>query len=96
MKSMGITTGPVCEVLKTFTESGGKGSGWVTLTSRGETLERVLVAGTRCCRQRGGHGPEDLHVLHPIKDFGYFSEKRATQVNPSMLFEFNVFVDLLI
>jgi hypothetical protein len=61
MKAMGISTGPGSKVLQTFVQSGGKGSGWLTrdvtkkqVTSHGETLEKVLVAGTRCCRQRGG------------------------------------------
>jgi hypothetical protein len=90
MKGMGISTGPGSKVLQTFMESGGKGSGWLTrdltkkqVTSDGETLEKVLVAGTRCCRQRGGQVPEDLRVLHPIEFFGDFTENgrlKSTQV----------------
>jgi hypothetical protein len=89
MKGMGISTGPGHKVLQTFMES-GKGSGWLTrdltkkqVTSHGETLEKVLVAGTRCCRQRGGEVPEDLRVLHPIEFFGDFTENgrlKSTQV----------------
>ena len=82
MKGMGISTGPGSKVLETFMKSGGKGSGWLTrddltkkqVTSHGETLEKVLVAGTRCCRQRGGQVPEDLRVLQPIEAFGDFGE----------------------
>ena len=80
MKAMGISTGPGSKVLQTFMKSGGKGSGWLSdvtkkqVTSHGETLEKVLVAGTRCCRQRGGQVPEDLRVLHPIEFFGDFTE----------------------
>jgi hypothetical protein len=89
MKGMGISTGPGSKVLQTFMESAGKGPGWVTdvtkkqVTSHGETLEKVLVAGTRCCRQRGGEVPEDLRVLHPIEFFGDFTENgrlKSTQV----------------
>jgi hypothetical protein len=90
MKGMGISTGPGSKVLQTFMKSGGKGSGWMNrdltkkqVTSHGETLEKVLVAGTRCCRQRGGQVPEDLRVLHPIEFFGDFTENgrlKSTQV----------------
>ena len=90
MKAMGISTGPGSKVLQTFMKSGGKGSGWLTrdltkkqVTSHGETAEKVLVAGTRCCRQRGGQVPEDLRVLHPIEFFGDFTENgrlKSTQV----------------
>ena len=90
MKAMGISTGPGSRVLQTFVKSGGTGSGWLTrdvtkkqVTSHGETLEKVLVAGTRCCRQRGGQVPEDLRVLHPIEFFGDFTENgrlKSTQV----------------
>ena len=91
MKVMGISTGPGSKVLQTFMKSGGKGSGWLTrdltkkqVTSHGQTLEKVLVAGTRCCRQRGGQVPEDLRVLHPIEFFGDFTENgqlNSTQVS---------------
>ena len=88
MKAMGISTGPGSKVLQTFMKSGGKGSGWLTrdltkkqVTSHGETLEKVLVAGTRCCRQRGGQVPEDLRVLHPIEFFGDFSENGPLKSN---------------
>jgi len=37
-------------------------------------LEKLLVCGTRCCRQRGGEVPEDLRVLYPIETFGDFGE----------------------
>jgi hypothetical protein len=81
MKGMGISMGPGSKVLQTFMESGGKGSGWLTrdlskkqVTSHGETLEKVLVAGTRCCRQRGGQVSEDLRILQPIEAFGDFGE----------------------
>ena len=90
MKAMGISTGPGSKVLQTFMKSGGKGSEWLTrdvtkkqVTSHGEMLEKVLVAGTRCCRQRGGQVPEDLRVLHPIEFFGDFTENgrlKSTQV----------------
>ena len=88
MKGMGISTGPGSKVLETFMKSGGKGSGWLTrhltkkqVTSHGETLEKVLVAGTRCCRQRGGQVPEDLRVLHPIEFFGDFTENGSLKSN---------------
>jgi hypothetical protein len=88
MKGMGISTGPGSKVLQTFMKSGGKGSGWLTrhltkkqVTSHGQTLEKVLVAGTRCCRQRGGQVPEDLRVLHPIKFFGNFTENGSLKSN---------------
>ena len=88
MKGMGISTGPGSKVLETFMKSGGKGSGWLTrdltkkqVTSHGETLEKVLVAGTRCCRQRGGQVPEDLRVLHPIEFFGDFTENGPLKSN---------------
>jgi hypothetical protein len=91
MKAMGISTGPGSKVLQTFMKSGGKGSEWLTrdvtkkqVTSHGEMLEKVLVAGTRCCRQRGGQVPEDLRVLHPIQFFGDFTENgqlNSTQVS---------------
>jgi hypothetical protein len=81
MKGMGISTGPASHVLQTFMKCGGKGSGWLTrgltkkqVTSHEETMEKVLVAGTRCCRQRGGQVREDLRVLHPIESFGDFTE----------------------
>ena len=81
MKAMGISTGPGSKVLQTFMKSGGKGSEWLTrdvtkkqVTSHGEMLEKVLVAGTRCCRQRGGQVPEDLRVLQPIEAFGDFGD----------------------
>jgi hypothetical protein len=90
MKGMGISTGPGSKVLQTFMKSGGKGSGWMNrdltkkqVTSHGETLEKVLVAGTRWCRQRGGQVPEDLRVLHPIEFFDDFTENgrlKSTQV----------------
>ncbi len=82
MKGMGISTGPGSKVLQTFMMSGGEDSEWRTrdltkkqVTSHGQTLQKVLVAGTRCCRQRGGQVPEDLRVLHPIEFFGDFTEK---------------------
>ena len=88
MKGMGISTGPGSKVLQTFLKSGGKGSAWLTrdltkkqVTCHGETLEKVLVAGTRCCRQRGGQVPEDLRVLHPIEFFGDFTENGELKSN---------------
>ena len=44
------------------------------MTAHGQTLDKVLVAETRCCRQRGGGAPEDLRVLQPIEAFGDFGE----------------------
>ena len=79
MKAMGISTGSASKVLQDFIESGGQGSnnGWLTrkkVTTHGQTLDKVLVAETRCCRQRGGGVPEDLRVLQPIEAFGDFGE----------------------
>jgi hypothetical protein len=83
MKAMRISTGSASKVLQDFIKSGGKGSdGWLTrgevtrktITSHGQTLNKVLVEETRCCRQRGGQVPEDLRVLYPIEAFGDFGE----------------------
>ena len=83
MKVMGISTGSASKVLQDFITSGGKGSdGWLTrgqvtrktITAHGQTLDKVLVSETRCCRQRGGQVPEDLRVLYPIEVFGDFGE----------------------
>ena len=83
MKAMGIYTGSASKVLQDFIKSGGKGSdGWLTrgevtrktITAHGQTLDKVLVAETRCCRQRDGQVPEDLRVLQPIEAFGDFGE----------------------
>jgi hypothetical protein len=83
MKAMGISTGSASKVLQDFVKSGGKGSdGWLTrgqvtrktITAHGQTLDKVLVSETRCCRQRGGQVPEDLRVLQPIEAFGDFGE----------------------
>jgi hypothetical protein len=83
MKAMGISTGSASTVLQDFIKSGGKGSdGWLargkvtrkTITAHGQTLDKVLVSETRCCRQKGGQVPEDLRVLHPIEAFGDFGE----------------------
>ena len=83
MKAMGISTGSASKVLQHLIKSRGKGSdGWLTrgqvtrktITAHGQTLDRVLVTETRCCRQRGGEVPEDLRVLQPIEVFGDFGE----------------------
>jgi hypothetical protein len=84
MKAMGISTGSASKVWQDFIESGGQGSnnGWHTrgevtrkkVTAHGETLDKVVVVETRCCRQRGGVVPEDLRVLQPIEAFGDFGE----------------------
>ena len=83
MKAMGISTGSASKVLQDLIKSGGKGSdGWLTrgqvtrktITAHGQTLDKVLVSETRCCRQRGGQVPEDLRVLQPIEAFGDFGE----------------------
>ena len=84
MKAMGISTGSASKVLQDFIESGGQGSNnaWLTrcevtrkkVTAHGQTLDKVLVSETRCCRQRGGGVPEDLRVLQPIEAFGDFGE----------------------
>ena len=84
IKAMGISTGSASKVLQDFIESGGQGSNnaWLTrgevtrkkVTAHGQTLDKVLVAETRCCRQRGGGVPEDLRVLQPIEAFGDFGE----------------------
>jgi hypothetical protein len=84
MKTMGISTGSASKVLQDLIDSGGQGSnnGWLTraevtrkkVTAHGQTLDKVLVTETRCCRQRGGGVPEDLRVLQPIEAFGDFGE----------------------
>jgi hypothetical protein len=83
MKAMRICTGSASKVLQDFIKSGGNGSdGWLTrgqvprktITADGQTLDKVLVPETRCCRQRGGQVPEDLRVLQPIEAFGDFGE----------------------
>jgi hypothetical protein len=84
MKAMGISTGSASKVLQDFIESGGQGSnnGWLTsgevtrkkVTTHGQTLDKVLVAETRRCRQRGGGVSEDLRTLQPIEAFGDFGE----------------------
>ncbi len=83
MKAMRISTGSASKVLQDFIKSGGKGSdGWLTrgevtrreITAHGQTLDKVLVPETRCCRQKGGQVPEDLRVLYPIEAFGDFGE----------------------
>ena len=80
---MRISTGSASKVLQDFIKSGGKGSeGWLTrgqvtrkaIPTHGQTLDKVLVAETRCCRQRGGQVPEDLRVLQPIEAFGDFGD----------------------
>jgi len=81
IEAMGISTGSARQA---FIESGGQGSnnGWLTrgevtrknVTAHGETLDKVVVTETRCCRQRGGQVPEDLRVLQPIEAFGDFGE----------------------
>ena len=70
MKAMRISKGSASKVWQDFIESGGQGSnnGWLP---RGD---KVLVAETRRCRQRGGGVPEDLRVLQPIEAFGDFDE----------------------
>jgi hypothetical protein len=70
--------------LQDLIDSGGQGSnnGWLTraevtrkkVTAHGQTLDKVLVTETSCCRQRGGGVPEDLRVLQPIEAFGDFGE----------------------
>ena len=93
IKAMGISTGSASKVLQDLIDSGGQGSnnGWLTrgevtrkkVTAHGQTLDKVLVSETRCCRQRGGQVPEDLRVLHPIEFFGDFTENgrlKSTQV----------------
>ncbi len=84
MKAMGISTGSASKVWQDFIESGGQGSnnGWLTrgevtrkkVTAHGQTLDKVLVAETRCCLQRGGGVPEDLRVLQLIEAFGDFGD----------------------
>ena len=84
MKAMGISTGSASKVWQDLIESGGQGSDneWLTrgkvtrkkVTAHGQTLDKVLVTETRCCRQRGGGVPEDLRVLQPIEAFGDFGE----------------------
>ena len=80
---MGISTGSASKVLQDYIKSGGKGSdGWLTrgevtrkkVTAHGQTLDKVLVAETHRCRQKGGGVPEDLRVLQPIEAFGDFGE----------------------
>jgi hypothetical protein len=84
MTAMGISTGSASKVLQDLIDSGGQGSntGWLTraevtrkkVTAHGQTLDKVLVTETSCCRQRGGGVPEDLRVLQPIEAFGDFGE----------------------
>jgi hypothetical protein len=83
IKAMRISTGSASKVLQDFIKSGGKGSdGWLTrgqvtrktIAAHGQTLDKVLVSETRCCRERGGQVPEDLRVLQPIQVFGDFGE----------------------
>ena len=85
MKAMRISSGSASNVLQDLIESGGQGcgNGWLTrgevtrkkvTMAHGQTLDKVLVAETRCCRQRGGGVPEDLRVLQPIEAFGDFGE----------------------
>ncbi len=82
---MRISTGSASKVWKDFIKSGGKGSKneWLTrkkvtrktiITADGQTLDKVLVEETRCCRQRGGGVSEDLRTLQPIGAFGDFGE----------------------
>jgi hypothetical protein len=81
MKAMRISTGSASKVWQDFIESGGQGSnnGWLP---RGD---KVLVAETRRCRQRGGGVPEDLRVLQPIEAFGDFGEDGRLKSFPSFL-----------
>ena len=84
VKAMRISTGSASKVWQDFIESVGQGSnnGWLTrgevtrkkVTAHGQTLDKVLVTETRCCRQRGGGVPEDLRTLLPIEAFGDFGE----------------------
>ena len=84
MTAMGISTGSASKVLQDLIDSGGQGSnnGWLTrgdvtrkkVTAHGQTLDKVLVTETSCCRQRGGGVSEDLRVLQPIEAFGDFGE----------------------
>jgi hypothetical protein len=84
MTAMGISTGPASKVLQDLIDVGGQGSnnGWLTrgevtrkkVTAHGQTLDKVVVTETRCCRQRGGGVPEDLRTLLPIEAFGDFGE----------------------
>jgi hypothetical protein len=84
MKTMGISTGSASKVLQDLIDSGGQGSnnGWLTrgevtrkkVMAHGQTLDKVVVTETRCCRQRGGGVPEDLRTLQPIEAFGDFGE----------------------
>ena len=84
MEAMGISTGSASKVWQDFIKSEGQGSnnGWLTrgevtrkkVTAHGQTLDKVLVTETSCCRQRGGEVPEDLRVLQPIEAFGDFGE----------------------
>ncbi len=84
MQAMGISTGSASKVLQDLIDSGGQGSnnGWLTrgevtrkkVTADGQTLDKVVVTETHCCRQRGGGVSEDLRVLQPIEAFGDFGE----------------------
>ncbi len=92
---MGISTGSASKVLQDLIDSGGQGfnNEWLTrgevtrkkVTAHGQTLDKVLVAETRCCRQRGGGVPEDLRVLQPIEAFGDFGEDGRLKSFPSFL-----------
>ena len=90
MTAMGISTGSASKVLQDFIDSGGQGSNnaWLTrgdvtrkkVTAHGQTLDKVLVTETSCCRQRGGGVSEDLRVLQPIEAFGDFGEDGRLKV----------------
>ncbi len=82
---MRISTGSASEVWQDFIKSGGQGSNneWLTrnkvtrktiITADGQTLDKVLVEETRCCRQGGMGVPEDLRTLQPIGAFGDFGD----------------------
>ena len=79
---MGISTGSASKVWQEFIKSEGCNNGLLMrgevtrkkVTAHGQTHDKVLVAETRCCRQRGGQVPEDLRVLQPIESFGDFGE----------------------
>jgi hypothetical protein len=77
MTAMGISTGSASKVLQDLIDNGWLTRGEVTrknVKAHGQTIDKVLVTETRCCRQTGGGVPEDLRTLQPIESFGDFGD----------------------
>jgi len=82
VKVMGISKGSANKVWQEFIKTKGSNNGLLMrgqvtrkkVTAHGQTLDKVLVAETHRCRQRGGGVSEDLRVLQPIEAFGDFGE----------------------